>query len=169
MTGERKEISHWLGNENLFCSWKHMFCRCACLFPDMDENWIRMNCFGISFKFICFSSLQFSLIFTVEIQLAYMKFNKNKRWLCTWDGQIVDKCKLGDKWLESSSTEKDLGIQLTVSLTWASSVSWQPGVQTTSWSVKLHQCLKGIWTMLLKCFKFWSVLRWSGSWTRWLL
>jgi len=26
---------------------------------------------------------------------------------------------------------------------------------------------RGIWTMaLIKCFNFWSVLKWSGSWTR---
>jgi len=28
------------------------------------------------------------------------------------------------------------------------------------------QCLRGIWTMLLKtCFDIWAALKWSGSWT----
>lgn len=32
------------------------------------------------------------------------------------------------------------------------------------------QCLRGIWTMpSVTCFDFWSALKWSGSWTWWLL
>ena len=51
---------------------------------------------------------------------------------------------------------------------------WWPNTGTgflERWSMHHpYQCLRGIWTMPLTiCFNFWSALKRSGSWTRWLL
>lgn len=46
---------------------------------------------------------------------------------------------------------------------------WNPGTDfLQKWSVSCAcQCWRGIWMMPLKpCFNFWSVLKWSGGWTR---
>lgn len=111
------DISHWLGDVNLFCSWKHMVCCCACLSCDIGEK-SNEDFFPISFRFICFSALCLPPISTDETWSAYMKpdqptwnLTRANASFCTWDRwNSRHKYKLREECLENSPAERNLGM-----------------------------------------------------------
>jgi len=62
-----------------------------------------------------------------------LRFNKAKCKVLSWSNP-EHSYRVGNEWIESSPTEKDLGYWQTKNRTWAGNMHLHPGKMTVSWA-----------------------------------